>query len=541
MSRQLRAFRDGVARQISSPKIKDGGVWKSASKVYRKELGAWVEWWPLAPDPPTAVTGVFLYRNDRIELDIDFDAPIAGTAADKFRVEVFVGSSVYGFYRDADGVFTPDKAWQVHAGDDCHVSVYGVSVDGNAGVPAVSGQLVVPQLPPPPSPTSVVLTLSNSLRGTLTWTHDGGSRLSHFEIVLSFRGVTYTYTNQSNTKRSADVTKWSTSPVHGDPGGDIAVMIRAVGIGGVSLWANTSGVIPATSLPQPEAPTPPPTPTPTAVLPGTVVITNHRFKNGNLVCDYSAPNAVGVNVWWQKEGGSNVVTTAVNGSSGTSTVLNPWERDEISRYRIIMRGRNAAGDLGAISNGPWARKLPLPYFFKPKAQVSMRGDKAYNDGLLRQGGSYNSTNYKNPVIRWASYVMYNKQALAPSYVGYTVGVTSSAMLVGRDAKGGSGSAVRPRVWLHNYASTGSVGLSLGTSMDGPALARGAGGNVSLPNSWVQDLINPSKPQQGIALYHPNIVLLSWLGEVSAEYVRMLGIGYSYLTVPYWTIMINHDG
>ena len=176
MSRQLRAFRDGVARQISSPKIKDGGVWKSASKVYRKELGAWVEWWPLAPDPPTAVTGVFLYRNDRIELDIDFDAPIAGT----FRVEVFVGSSVYGFDRDADGVFTPDKEWQGNAGDDCHVSVYGVSVDGNAGVPAVSGQLVVLQLPPPPSPTNVVLTLTNSLRGTLTWTHGGGSRLSHF-------------------------------------------------------------------------------------------------------------------------------------------------------------------------------------------------------------------------------------------------------------------------------------------------------------------------------------------------------------------------
>lgn len=60
-------------------------------------------------------------------------------------------------------------------------------------------------------------------------------------------------------------------------------------------------------------------------------------------------------------------------------------------------------------------------------------------------------------------------------------------------------------------------------------------------TYVSKLVNPSDPIKGIALYHPNSTLLSWLGEVSAEYMIMNGPFAAPFGVSCFTMRIYHDG
>lgn len=555
MSKELRAFRDGEDRRIINAAMKVGGRWAYAETIYRKEGGTWVEWWPLSPDPPGAVTGVFTYRNDRIELDINFNAPSTGADVDHFQVEVMVGAGLatYDYIRADDSAFTPDQAWQQHSGQLALITVRGVSPTGMEGRSERSAWIQVPNLPAPPPPSPVSLSISNALLGTLSWGHVGGNRLSHFEAHLSYNGrssdFNATLLARGPTARSLDVTTWNTNPQPGDPGGQIGVLIRAVGPGGYSDWANTSGTIspiPVENEPPPPGKTdpPPPQPEPDIALPGRPVITNHRFLNGRLTCDYTCANATGVDVSWQKYPSETTINTG-QGASGTVTIASSdgFPRDK-TRYRIVLRGKNAQGDRGATAYGPWARKMYNPFRLSPPGWACYRGNtdlKEFGFYDMRQGASYNEFNYLNPVIIWASYFMYRKtgtQSLDPAYVGYQVRVKSANLLLGRLSTGGSAGSVRPRIWMHSYGDTTNVGSSRVGGWDGPPMARGAGNNFALPPAYIQRLIDPNHSYKGVTMYSPDHDLH---GQVSSTYMRMRNPYETYLGMPYWTIQIEHDG
>lgn len=545
--KRLRVFRGDLARTIVRPWIRTP-EWSQVSKVYRKEGGSWVEWWPLRPGQPTVVEGKFEYRNDRIELDIDWQAPATPPDIVRYDITVLIGTiKRYTFSQVGSATFTPDQAWQEWAGRSAIITVTAVGVYDDLSDPGVSDPVTVPQLPPPADPTSVDLDIVNR-GGNATWAHVGGNTLSGFDLRTSYKGQTSPST-ASAAARSKDVTFWSTATVAGDPGGEVGLLVRAVGPGGASNWVGSAGVVP-------NVPNPPPPPV--VSLPGAPVIANHRFKNGVLECTYSVPNGVGVRVSLERDGLTPITLADQGGASGTITVpaTSAYPRGDARRYRIRLTGYNSKNQNGPSTAGPWARKMFNPYYFVPNQFISMRG--AYPDGEfypfspgylmllnLRQGSSYNVFAPFSPIINWRGYVAYDKAGkLSETYLGYKPTVSSGEVLIKRGPSGGLGGAVSPRLWWHGYKNLQSPGpgTSLFGSKDLPALARDQAAWLPLDTAYTRRLADQGDPGvQGVAVYHQNSALLSWLGNVSQEYMIFNGPFSTALGWPVWSIRVYHDG
>lgn len=532
MTKQLRAFRAGQDREIKRPWSRPGPVWVASRKLFRKEGGAWVEWWPLIPDPATNVTGVFSYRNDRIELDIDWDAPAGGPPVGRYDITVEIAGSFIHFTQPDNTTLSPDMAFHGLAGERATIAVTVVSPLGDAGETSYSVPIVIPQLPAPPDPTDLAVNIVE-LEAEVSWAHVGGNRLSGFELRTSYRDTTREST-ATKAARSQNVTFWSTTPTPGDPGGVVGALIRAVGPGGYSSWVSVDGAVPDQ---------PPP---PAVILPGTPTLTNHRFLNGILRCTYSVDNAEGVRVWLLQEGKTTVEQASLVGPNGTIEIAGSgaWPRNDITRYRIGVRGYNADGQLGPVTYGAWAVKLPNPYYLRPRDFVSYRGavrDK-YRPLMLRQGSSYNTENYRNPIIQWRGYVMYPKDRLSGPRVGYSPTITSAKVLLSRPNFGGLGAAVRPRLSWHGYTDINSTGLALTGTSDLEGISRNQTKWVTVSTAFTRRLANHADPAiQGVAVYHPNRTLLSYLGEVSLEYMFFLGPFSTAFGLPMWTLSVHHDG
>ncbi len=531
MSKELRAFRAGSDRRIIAPWVRQQD-WIEADKVYRKESGVWVEWWPLRPLAPTGVTGAFIYRNDQIELDVDWVAPVGGPAVENYNVTIAIsnGSSVAETRTATD--WTPAMAWQGMAGLYATITVVAVSPTGMVGASASSVRIVIPQLPPPPAPTGVDVVIVNRA-ATLSWVHGGGNRLSSFETRTTYQGVTTPRTAGKDV-RSQNVTAWSTEAVPGDPGGSVSVLVRAIGPGGTSAWASDTGTVP-------NVPNPPPPP-PVVVIPGTVHMSQVRFYNGDLIADYSCPNAVTVRVWWARLG-SGLVHAGDFGPSGRVTIpgSQAWARDEVSQYQVHMEGISSTGHSGVLSVSAWCRKLPNPYYVRPTDHLAWRGNAEYNDGQLRQGQSYNEWSPFSPTIFWQSYAFYGdgmKQAFNPARIGYALTVTRGQVFMWRTPTGGSGGATAPHIGYHT-ATTKQPGPILGAALGVP-MARDELAWQDLQLGYARQLTQQGEPAvRGIGIYHPNQVLN--LGQVSAEYAKFYGPSATFWTVPMWTCQFYHDG
>jgi hypothetical protein len=189
--------------------------------------------------------------------------------------------------------------------------------------------------------------------------------------------------------------------------------------------------------------------------------------------------------------------------------------------------------------------MPNPLHISPNNFVSMRGaqpDQGLGSLNLRQGASYNSFNYLSPKIIWRGYTMYPKTKFSRNYMGYDVTITQAEILLLRAASGGSGGAVSPRLWWHGYSTPSSVGTALYGAQDLAPLGRSEGGWRGINLDYARRLANPADTGvQGVAVYHPNEVLLSYLGEVSAEYMILNGPFTSAFGVPIWTVQFYHDG
>jgi len=550
MSYELRVVRDGATHLIESPWIKIGGVWTYANTVYRKEAGVWVEWWPLMPSPPTDIVLEFSYLNDRIEMDLTWKPAPSGTPAASYRIEISVPRSEHRLYETAGLSLHPDKGYQQSAGERAYATIVPVSA---AGVRGWSAQVFaqVAQLPPPPAPTSVVLSIER-LVGTLSWAHVGGNRLGYdllpnpndsrthaFELRTSYKTQTQDIV-ANRDERSKVVSFWPPMQAEGDPGGPVGSMVRAVGPGGVSDWATTTGTIP-------NAPNrPPPV---TVQVPGAAKITHHRFLNGVLRCDYSCSNASAAKAWWQKNNEDWVSLGNVSASGSISVAgSNNWPADQLNGYRIIIQGTNSGG-AGTAVGGQRCIKVPNPYYILPVDTIAIRHDAPYNDSLMRQGGSYNQYNYRDPIIRWKSYAVYGnhiKTALTSGRLGYDITVSKGEILLWRKNSGGSGQAVRPRIWYHTYVNPGDVPHAVWPTLynghDLAAFNRDEAKWQTLDLGYVRGMVGDDPGAcRGVAIYHPNTALLSYLGEVSAEYILMHDHGTAIYGIPMWSLLIHHDG
>ena len=577
----------GRYRSFDRQFVRSGGAFKKTRAIYRKEDGAWVKWWPLTPPPVDNVSAQFVYRNDVIECDVQWAEYVGDNVIVEYELTVTSGSRTASFILEP-GVTSrtltnwngSPGGWQALAGSPVTFSVV-VKDDRNRRSPATeSPRYTVPQLPAPPDPTGVALTISSNLVGTLSWSHGGGNRLSSFEIATTYSGKR-TDSTAGKAARSQVVTAWSTSPRAGYPGGTVASMVRAVGPGGASNWVSSTGVVPSVPVPPPvyvpppppppgappppppPAPTPPPPaapadPPPAKVVPGTVSLTNHRFKSGVLEANFTWPTgAVSIEVYWQKwsdlhighvyQGLINKPLAVRVGTSAKAIIAasSGWARNKSERYRIEVRAVSADGTKGAWTRGPWARKMPNPFYIRPEGTASLRDGVMQSEGgvLVRQGASAN-------VKRWAGYAAYGgrtRTSLHPNTVGYMVAVTKAQVLLERDTTGGSGGGVRPRLYFHVWDFPHQVGTALATSGQNlSALNRGAWGWRDFSTEFANHLIHPDvNPQRirGLAVYNPNMTLNSSLGNVSNEYMRLRGAGSAPWRDghPIWTLKLWHDG
>lgn len=557
-------------KTIADPFYGRDGAMRLVSKIYRKEDGGWVEWWPLVPDPVDSVVATFEYRNDRMECDISWDAYAGSNTLDHYEVTAslkqwttdtktfdiasgttdlemvrFGGKDPVGWEHHAGG----PRAWLTRQAPEpvgyVTFSVVAVDTRGRRSPVTSSKQYRVPQLPAPAIPTFVDVDVDD-FEATLSWSHAGGRRLWGFETRTSFQGNEKSgFARQDD--RSSDVTPWSRTPKPGFKGGTIASMVRAVGPGGKSDWASDQGTVPDVPYP---APVPPQQPPPVKVVPGKVALTEVRFLSGVLIGRYRAPsNVAQVQVWWQEYGNSSVHQGTGPPSTSLLTSIsitgsNLWPRNPNRRFRIRVRGVSSDGTVGEWTSSSWCRKMPNPFFIRPEGTAVLRDGTMLAEGgvLVRQGASRN-------VKRWTGYAAYGgrtRTELHPDYVGYQLKVTRAYTMLERDTSGGSGNGVRPRLYYHTWDYPHQVGTALSTNGENLVpLRRGQWRWCQFSTHFANHLIHPDVNRlriRGLAIYSPNLSLNPALGNVSNEYMRMLGAGAPWRDGhPLWTLRLHHDG
>jgi hypothetical protein len=507
MARVLQVFQAGETRDLRAPSIHTGGEFRKAYAVYRKQGGQWIEWWPLKPDPPTNVEAFFVFRNRRMELDINWDAATGDRpAADSYDIQVDVAAgrnlAAYTYHNTASSTFlNPDRAWDYRSGF-MTITVQGVySHSGVRGEPVTIGPLPIlrPPQPPPPVVTSSSVTVykvnqlnfipevGRDIDGVLGVDGYTGALLS-LELDPSFNVAKHSVTVKSTAVTTSptlkfvggnqyeiDVTKHLTTthignnykdlatadPQFGSPGGRLGIIVRVEEgtgeefYGGVkSVWVPIfADIQQTTSYYQPA--TPEFVPPPGILIPGTARIVGQQFKGGLLEATFETPFASTAELWWQKEGEPLVPlpdqTPAGSLYSGKVIVAESadWPRDGVTRYRIAVRGATVVGMNTPIEAGPWAVKLPNPYYLEPTGSAELRNGipaADHSGEYIRQGTS----NDLGTPTKWTGLLFYNQNELSERLVGYAVNVSTAKVKVRRHENATPRYGTPPVVRTHGY-------------------------------------------------------------------------------------------
>lgn len=603
--RELLAYYAGQARSIEAVWEHANTVWESRYQVWRKESGTWVLWWPLPPGDVTAVRGEFFYRNDNIELDIDWDPPIDDSDIVDYRIEVVIEDAlVHSGSQPTNATYTPDRAFQEYAYKMAIISVTPVSDMGVVGSPTYSPEIPVPQLPPPPPPTNVSVTVPDQ-KAIATWDHVNGNRLSSFELETTFNDKSNA-TTAKKADRSADVTFWEPEPIVQEAEFAPVNVYNMPYPGFTPEWENkiwddaTQSWVGKTAANRNDPRWDTPYEPPAGVIPGSVIIVwsretkraagpvgfriraigpggqsawvdnssgpgpveaaggatvwNHRFLNGVLQCNFSVNYATGTKAWYQKEG-SDPVPLPNAGTSGVITVpaSSSWARDGKTRYRIIIQGFNADGDTGPKIPAQWCIKLQNPISLE--SNVQMNEQRSY-----QSGGEWYSTTYRawgtrvktsvsstatgHPTETYPNvFVAYATDPLFdPLRLGYVINVSKAwIMLADRGSNLGSAD-VDPNV----RAIVPDDGRNLGRRVD-PV--------------WASSFVNPRHPGDQGASVPPGQQYLvqqstpagkSWYikakgskvvppGKTTAPNYGAHPLGYSGPGPDYFYMTLEHDG
>jgi hypothetical protein len=513
----------GAWKTVTQPWVKLDTSYVKAKKVFVKINGAWIETWPMQPGPVRSLATTTTYRNDRIEIDVDWLAPLVdeNEPASKYIIDLDIGTSATGpfVWSNTTTVSAPTTAvtftnaleggigFHKYAGKRAYVSIIAQSAAGRNGESTKAPAVVVAQLPPPPMPTSYTLTV-DACQAHHDWNIDTGRRVTGVELLMQFNGRGDDIKRYSDSVRSADYETWNPNTIGN---GTVTSKLRTYGPGGESAWRIEEGEMPAP-----------------------VRTSGYRFLNGKMRVDVSgiSPSCV---VWYTDRNGP-WHNDGERYSAAEQIVVQDsadWPRGDGRDWQMKIRPNNHQGWTGRDQDLGWIRKVPHPYYMHPTGSNTRRAGAWRNDNSEYQGATSGGLN--------TAYFFYSNdwfQFLSDNAIGYRLNVESAAVAIVRELTGGTGSAVRPRLMLHRAGSINGD-LSHAGAYDSTALSRGEAAWCGVPRDWVEDLMQKAHDYRGLGMHHPNATLS---GGISAEYMIVKAHGYGSIGGhPVFTVRVYHDG
>jgi hypothetical protein len=507
----------GTWRTVTQPWVRPAGVYKAATKAWTKVDGVWMESWPLQPGTVSGLIVTTTYRNDCIEIDVDWNAPTSGEPTAKYNITTKIGTG----YTLLSTVVAPTTAmtltnggngYHAYAGQAVTVTIVAQSTAGRNSAAVTSSAVTVAQLPAPPTPTSYTVSV-NACAMHHTWAHSGGRRIDGVELATAVNGTAGPTQRYAANITSADYQSWNTSTIGG---ASISAMLRTYGPGGTSNWVLVTGTMPAP-----------------------VTTSAYRFGAGYLRCNTSGISPA-VQVHVIRNGGAWAYD--VTFSAGATEVYSPssinWARDR-TYYGMILRPINTANNwTGRDQWMGWALKIPNPHYISANDSATLRNgtwrsevDKDF------QGSGQAGTNTAYFFYGTAFY-----DYLSAANVGYDIGITSAQIAMQRQVSGAVG-AISPQLIVHRAVSAGGD-LSTGGAYASSALARNQTAWVTVPTDWAWYLKENTDGWKGLGLYDANTQLLQGLGYVSANYSIFTAWNYSTIDGGAFyldTVRIYHNG
>ena len=503
-------------RTVTQPWVKVGGAWRPTVKVFNKVDGNWVESWPLQPGPCSNAVITTVYRNDRIEIDVDWDGPTTGEVAAKYIVTVhspgvYITTVEVGAPTTALTLTNGGNGFHTIAGYGVFAQVYAVSAAGRTGDMIQSPTTTIAQLPAPDPPTSYSVSMWQcSLHHS--WSHPGGRRIDGIEIHV-YHGGAGAAGSWPWWYGASDFQGWNPATIGA---GTVTCYCRSYGPGGASNWVVVQGE-----------------------MPGAISTASYRFGDG-----YQRAAVNGINQHVQVHtlpygGGYSHVATF---GAGTGEVYDPnsvnHPRDR-SWYGMLLRPVNPNnGWVGRDVWLGWVMKIPNPHYIGPVDSRTWGG--AFWRAPEGQDWQGSSKQYNNMAFFFYGNQFYDY--LSNAAVGYDIGITGALIALRREVSGVVGS-VQPQLMVHRAGWMGeddSIGGSVATN----ALARNQTAWVMFPADWAWLLKERWDGWKGIGLYHPNTHLLQGLNYVSLEY--SIFTAWNYGTIDggqFWldTVCIFHSG
>ena len=207
-----------------SPWFKRAGAWVVPTKVFRKVSGAWQEVWPLVPTSPQGVTINQVFRNDRIEADIHWEAPAGGAAVDHYVINISITnpagtvmtSNDYTAASTARDITstgpTAGAGYQSWVNYTMNVTSTAYSADGRPSDVGHAPSEPVLGMPAPPAQTGFSTTVeSGALRHV--WSSVSGNRVNDFYLTVTYGGTAYNYVIAKATSVSVKPSSHATAAV----------------------------------------------------------------------------------------------------------------------------------------------------------------------------------------------------------------------------------------------------------------------------------------------------------------------------------------
>lgn len=501
---------------------------------------AWVEVYPLLPGTPTALVLAMPYRNDRIELDFSWTAPIGGSAA-VHHYDVLLsapGFAVGGYTVTAptatltvNGTTIGTFGWASGSGPGRTITaqVTPVSADGVRGA-TVSTSMVIPNLPPPPAPTAVGGSVSY---GDITWhyTQAGGNRFSYVQVnvVYSATQATASFTGGAGTVTG------TTSPVSGSSvnGGTYLVQCTAYGPGGQSAVVPVFIAIPADP-----------------VLPSALFNGNLLTTQGGLIFGSATTN---VDVYYETATAGVFVYNTTSSGLTIDIDASGFPRDNVTQYRIVVQPKGPTGS-GRVRVGNWIRRMANPAVFRAQDSATWN----FGQWQGNSGGQYVFQGYAATYGYYWGYGFYGNSInalLNPGYVGYQLYCTSISIFMGREGPSfgpyfadyaGLNYSIRVGFALHTAADRSGHNESAFGGIDQATLATCFYGYddyhyADLPAYFGDWLINATNGWKGIGVFSPDNVLQPLPPAGTSNSMARLYGHTAIPGIPFWQIEISHTG
>lgn len=521
-------------RGESTPWIKKpDNTWAKATKVFLKVAindpnvpEQWVEVWPLLPGQATSLALSQVFRNDRIEYDFSWTAPVGGSVPPaRYSVSVFINGGLYGTYSitaptTSFTLTNNGSGFQAYAQQQVSFTVTPISIDNRPAPVASSGNYTAITVPAPPAPTGFAISMTEGVLYQ-SFAQVSGSRIIGVEMVVTASngqsGVYYFGPGTTNTSQFP----WNVAAAAAAGGLTFDVSVRAYGPGGYSSTQTLSGV-----------------------LPGDPNVYNARFTNGGLTYYTSnSPFGTSLDHYWQQEAGAlnfykngpanvGVANHAVPASSG-------WARDQ-SRYRVAVQPRCTVG--GNASTGrtvfsTYVRKMPNPFYFVPTGANTYTTSGGWkNAQYIYQGLSFG--------IMHHAYVYYGntlRDTLGDGNVGFHLNISGAEVAIGRWGGIGSNAPTSLTLWLHTGASEadGFVSLTAGGQVL-PALSFEEQQWQSFDKTWARYLIDQTNGWRGIGFYSSDPQIDPSTGQ-GRQLEGVYRPDANILGVPGLTMRVYHDG